>query len=617
MKSKFYFIFVLVSLLFSCNNALQVTEEKGMQEKESSRRASSRTPKASALLVGLKTVNPAKYGGWNGASGCWGCEKDVDTMSSILRPIGYSIKTLKTAQATRTAILNEIERASQNLYSGDIFVFYYSGHGGTTYDSSGDEADNQDETLIAYDGRIIDDQLNDLWVKFRSGVRIVMLSDSCHSGTVYRSAPGNIENITDVQTMRASLIHISGCRDSGTSSGYKDGGAFTKALAEAWNNGGANSTYRSFHSEIRNRIKTSQVPEYHEYGPVNNEFRSSTPFSIMPWIGFKSAVNTGISNQGWNNNAKSMDINGDGYKDLVTAYNNKWYVMISNGRGFNSPINTGRSNIGWNNNPQVMDVNGDNKDDLVLAYNNKWHILISNGRGFNSPINTRKSNVGWNNNPQVMDINGDGKDDLLLAYNNKWNILFGAGYNFNYRNTYINNQGWNNNPQVMDINGDGKDDLTLAYNNKWYVMLSKGNGFYSPINTGRSNVGWNTNPQVMDLNNDSRDDLVLAYNNKWYILYSNGRTFNYPVNTNISNEGWNNNPQIMDIDGDGRKDLVVATNNVWNILYNSGNGLFGFMNTGANNIGWNTLPHVIDANHDGKDDLILAYNNKWNIRFSK
>ena len=51
----------------------------------------------------------------------------------------------------------------------------------------GDEADKQDETWCLYDGQLIDDELYFELSKFAPGVRILVLSDSCHSGTVVRA----------------------------------------------------------------------------------------------------------------------------------------------------------------------------------------------------------------------------------------------------------------------------------------------------------------------------------------------------------------------------------------------------------------------------------------------
>ena len=57
-------------------------------------------------------------------------------------------------------------------------------------DVTGEEADKRDETWCLFDSQLIDDELYFELAKFASGVRILVLSDSCHSGTVTRDATG-------------------------------------------------------------------------------------------------------------------------------------------------------------------------------------------------------------------------------------------------------------------------------------------------------------------------------------------------------------------------------------------------------------------------------------------
>ncbi len=139
-----------------------------------------------ALLVGLTSVDPNAYGGWDGRAGCWGCELDVDNVRRIVEPLGYQITTLKTKEATGDAIIKQLETAAKRVRRDDLFLLYFSGNGGQQPDISGDESDGQDETLVAYDREVIDDELNEIWPKFSEGTRLVMLSDSCNSGTNYR-----------------------------------------------------------------------------------------------------------------------------------------------------------------------------------------------------------------------------------------------------------------------------------------------------------------------------------------------------------------------------------------------------------------------------------------------
>lgn len=250
-------------------------------------------PKGKALLVGLKSVDSDSYDGWDGQGGCWGCELDVDNVEGILAPLDYDIDILKTQDATATSIIAELNDAASNLTFGDIFVFYFSGHGGQQPDKNGDEMDGQDETLVAYDRQIIDDELNDIWLKFKAGVRIVMISDSCNSGTNYRNRmkrlakPKPISPINDFEVigkMKAKLIHLGGCRDGFGSSGFSQGGAFTIALCESWDNGSFQGSYPDFHQAICAKISTSQQPQYSQYGSSLESFRNQRPFTITAMI---------------------------------------------------------------------------------------------------------------------------------------------------------------------------------------------------------------------------------------------------------------------------------------------------------------------------------------------
>lgn len=249
-----------------------------------------------ALLTGVKDVS----------NGGLGCEHDVDNMAKVLSRDGgeYTINILKTELATASAILTCIKSAADTLVAGDMFVFYFSGHGGQKPDVSGDEeADGQDETLCTYASEIVDDDLAALWPEFASGVRIVMLSDCCYSGTNPSFTVMNtVQEAASVQTvqkprkpikfaretsgeipgMKAQLIHFGACRDDQESTGLFYG-AFTLALYEAWDKGRFHGTYPQFHEAIQARLKKdgySQVPQFNKYGEVQDDFLNSKPFSL-------------------------------------------------------------------------------------------------------------------------------------------------------------------------------------------------------------------------------------------------------------------------------------------------------------------------------------------------
>jgi hypothetical protein len=144
-------------------------------------------PKALSLQIGLNSVSPAAYSGWSGPLA--GCENDANDMANIAKKYSMTTTTLLTTKATRSAVLANLNNAAKTLQAGDLFFLTYSGHGGQMPDRNGDETDQQDETWCLYDGQLIDDELYAAFSAFNDGVRLLVLSDSCHSGTVTRDMP--------------------------------------------------------------------------------------------------------------------------------------------------------------------------------------------------------------------------------------------------------------------------------------------------------------------------------------------------------------------------------------------------------------------------------------------
>jgi hypothetical protein len=255
--------------------------------------ATARAPKGYGLLVGLTEVDPRKYNGWDGKSGCWGCIKDTDQINEILTRQGYAhISRLNNKDATAEKVLGELQRLAKVMEPGDMLTFYYSGHGGQVPDLDGDDLDRKDETLCCYNRQLIDDELGEAWALFKPGVRIFMLSDSCHSGTNDRNlsdlAMGTRtmlttlwENLSDAAydaieragsvvsalgiaphraertPIKAMVAHIGACVDHDTSRGDYDGGTFTKALVSVYRGGAFGGNHKALCDAINVTVGTS------------------------------------------------------------------------------------------------------------------------------------------------------------------------------------------------------------------------------------------------------------------------------------------------------------------------------------------------------------------------
>jgi metacaspase-1 len=137
-----------------------------------------------ALHIGLNRVDPNHYAGWDGE--LVACEADARDMNALATKAGYEATMLLTKDATAKNVTDAITAAADRLASGDAFLLTYSGHGGQVADKNREEADRRDETWVLYDRQLLDDELYALWGEFKPGVRIFMLSDSCHSGTIAR-----------------------------------------------------------------------------------------------------------------------------------------------------------------------------------------------------------------------------------------------------------------------------------------------------------------------------------------------------------------------------------------------------------------------------------------------
>ena len=277
--------------------------------------------KGLALTIGLNAVDPRRYAGWSGR--LQACEADAHDMADIARARKFTVQRLLTRRATRRAVLAGIARAATALRSGDIFLLTYSGHGGQVPDRNHDEPDLQDETWCLYDGELIDDEINRALARFKSGVRVLVLSDSCHSGTVtkamfyaarvaagagpgaagaerirYRNMPREValrtyrahrtmyDKLQDAikgdprAAVRAAVILISGCQDNQLSQDGDFNGLFTANLLRVWKEGSFKGSYRTFHSAIVRSMPPDQTPKLFTIGASARAFEKLRPFTV-------------------------------------------------------------------------------------------------------------------------------------------------------------------------------------------------------------------------------------------------------------------------------------------------------------------------------------------------
>lgn len=125
-----------------------------------------------------------------------GCINDVKNIHQVLSDNFEfekdNIKVLTEEDSispTKTNIIEQIVWLTKEAKQGDTLFFFYSGHGSYVRDESGDELDGKDEVLVPLDyesqGYISDDLLfSYLLTPLESGVKVFVMMDCCHSGTL-------------------------------------------------------------------------------------------------------------------------------------------------------------------------------------------------------------------------------------------------------------------------------------------------------------------------------------------------------------------------------------------------------------------------------------------------
>ena len=282
-------------------------------------------PKGISLHIGLNRVDPIHYAGWKGELSS--CENDARDMETIATSQGFVAQSLLTKAATSTAVLGVMEKAAKELFEDDFFFLTYSGHGGQINDAGNDEPDGLDETWVLFDRQLVDDELYAAWSLFRPSVRVLVLADSCHCGTMTKamfldptpylahlnarvraSTGANLrpkflppdvqakiykERATLYDDIRrktprrekvnaeCSVILISACQDNQVAMEGTKNGLFTETLLRVWDKGRFRGGYHHFRNEVAGMMPPTQSPKYTIVGHRERAFERQRPFSII------------------------------------------------------------------------------------------------------------------------------------------------------------------------------------------------------------------------------------------------------------------------------------------------------------------------------------------------
>lgn len=214
-----------------------------------------------------------------------GCVNDALDWNAVLHESGYQVTLL--LEANHAEVVTALKTMVDLARFSDRIVFTYSGHGTWLPDADGDEADGRDEALVMADyrsgGLLLDDELQSIFSNLRYGAGALILSDSCHSGTVTRFFDAGrtprflspTEILPDLTLGRALELErtvknstrktanlISGCDDPEYSyDAWFNGranGAFTRAAIDTYRPG---IKLGAWHKAIRTKLPNEDYPQ--------------------------------------------------------------------------------------------------------------------------------------------------------------------------------------------------------------------------------------------------------------------------------------------------------------------------------------------------------------------
>lgn len=198
---------------------------------------------------------------------------DAKVVAEVLKAdYGFETTVLLEEQATRDNIMRSINEIRKKLVENDSFLIYYSGHGefnkatGTSYWLPVDA--DHDDTTKWLEAKSVSDQL-----KLISAKHILIVADSCFSGTITRAATTDLranttrENYLNKLFEKPSRVLIA----SGGNEPVSDGGAgghslfadvFLKALRAPFDKIFTAEELMTRHLKESVAGRTEQTPEY-------------------------------------------------------------------------------------------------------------------------------------------------------------------------------------------------------------------------------------------------------------------------------------------------------------------------------------------------------------------
>ncbi|MEO0814818.1 MAG: FG-GAP-like repeat-containing protein, partial [Myxococcota bacterium] len=243
-------------------------------------------------------------------------------------------------------------------------------------------------------------------------------------------------------------------------------------------------------------------------------------------------------------NANLVDINGDSLPDLIDASNarptHRFFVSELSSDGshtFAAPTVSVNGEVSAftlsNSLVQFIDVNGDGFTDLLSGGVTDQKVLLNEGSGDWSPVVDLPGSAVWTGADaelRFMDYDNDMDIDLIRSSTTETFVFENDGdFNFTRRDLEPLGVSFAENIQFTDINGDGLLDIVQLQANVLRYKTNFGRGRFNAQFTDLSHPFSGTDVAlalVEDIDSDGFADIVVVSGNTLrYVLNRNGEAF--------------------------------------------------------------------------------------------
>lgn len=289
-----------------------------------------RPPIGRSIHIGVSEVSLAHYATKAPLSGP---AADAHRMQEIAQARGFvstGADLLIDAEATTSKLVNLLHTEAASLQAGDTLLITYSGHGCLLPDGNGDERSGYDAAWCLYDRAFVDDEFDQLLGRFRDGVHILVVSDSCHSGTMLTFEPPPPLNVAQATTrgpyalvtsivqqptlrikqlalnvemdmyhqhkalydgiqhsipkpdptkIAASVVLLAACQDDQVTADGSPYSAFTARLLDVWNDGRFTGSLQQFYDALDANSSPATKPNLYVVGKDDHVLQARQPFT--------------------------------------------------------------------------------------------------------------------------------------------------------------------------------------------------------------------------------------------------------------------------------------------------------------------------------------------------